>query len=579
VFFACAHPAVTPPLRVDRNKMDAGLAASALGPGGVESSPTDMLIAAIKTANTSAALSLVAQFPQAAHGIDTQDGATPLHWAALFGNMEVIENLAGEGAKLDVSIETSGMQPVHWASTQGRVDVVKFLLARGIDLNSTDIKKTTPLVIAAQYDHSVLVFYLVKEGADISLLDDCSDSALHWAAYKGNIHTTALLHYLGLPADAADSYGSTPLHLAAARNAPHVIEYLIDESASDTERLVALKDNKGRTPLDIARERANPLAVRLLQRASPSLRTRLVNMMMGSDGSKVLFYFYVTNSAMCYVVYWLVIAPAVGTAMQHYVYAAAIVLMQLTYLQIHTADPGTIDTGPKGRKAYEDALQVAAEGSLSDASSMPALCHTCRIVKPLRSKHCSTLKRCVPMFDHYCPYIGNTIGGGNYVYFVRFIFFGFVNVGLSVVGALQFLFSVNMRSAGMWMYLFDYSAVLLMAVLMNQFHLSLILRNLTTNEDMNKQRYSYLRDDMNKYHNPFSNGLWGNVREFLGRRDAVLANPYVHSELFEHLQREKPADVEMAETGSCADGEETDHLAPHQGHSHSHHHGHSHAHG
>ena len=56
-----------------------------------------------------------------------------------------------------------------------------------------------------------------KEGADISLLDDCSDSALHWAAYKGNLHTAALLHYLGLPADAADSYGSTPLHLAAAR--------------------------------------------------------------------------------------------------------------------------------------------------------------------------------------------------------------------------------------------------------------------------------------------------------------------------------------------------------------------------
>ena len=33
----------------------------------------------------------------------------------------------------------------------------------------------------------------------------------------------------------------------------------------------------------------------------------------------------------------------------------------------------------------------------------------------MRSKHCSTLKKCVPMFDHYCPYIGNTIGGVTFV--------------------------------------------------------------------------------------------------------------------------------------------------------------------
>jgi len=105
---------------------------------------------------------------------------------------------------------------------------------------------TTPLVIASQYDHTVLVFFLVQQRADINLLDVYSDSALHWAAYKNNQQTVALLHYLGtpalaldpphpltpstpqplnpspspppgLPADAADSYGSTPMHLASAQ--------------------------------------------------------------------------------------------------------------------------------------------------------------------------------------------------------------------------------------------------------------------------------------------------------------------------------------------------------------------------
>ena len=150
--------------------------------GQIESSPTDLLIAAIKTQNTSAAQSLMAQFPKAVHGLDSQDGATPVHWAALFGNMELLETFANADAQLDIAIETSGMQPIHWATVQGHTDIVKFLAARGCDINSVDIKKTTPLVIAAQYDHSILVFWLVKEGADISKLDDCSDSALHWAA-------------------------------------------------------------------------------------------------------------------------------------------------------------------------------------------------------------------------------------------------------------------------------------------------------------------------------------------------------------------------------------------------------------
>jgi len=269
-----------------------------------------------------------------------------------------------------------------------------------------------------------------------------------------------------------------------------------------------------------------------------------------------------------------VLAPAVGTVLQHRLYAVAGVLMQLTYICVHTASPGEIDSGPKGRAAYEAALQKAAEGSLSDASSMPALCHTCRIIKPMRSKHCTTLKRCVPMFDHYCPYIGNTIGGGNYVYFVSFIFCGFVNVGMSVVAAAQYLMTVSMRSGAMWLYLFDYLAVLLMAVLMNNYHAVLILRNLTTNEDMNKSRYTYLRDDMNKFHNPFSAGPLGNVREFFGRRAAVLTDPYVHTQIYERWRQQKPADVEMAEAGNS----ETERLYAHS-HEHSHGHSHSHYHG
>lgn len=39
-----------------------------------------------------------------------------------------------------------------------------------------------------------------------------------------------------------------------------------------------------------------------------------------------------------------------------------------------------------------------------------------------------------------------------------------------------------------------------MAIMMNSYHLSLIFKNLTTNEHMN-MRYPYLRDEMGRFHN------------------------------------------------------------------------------
>ena len=68
-----------------------------------------------------------------------------------------------------------------------------------------------------------------------------------------------------------------------------------------------------------------------------------------------------------------VIVPAVGTTLQHQAYTCMCVAMQLTYIRAHTAPPGVVDTGPKGRHDYEEAMKAAAEGSLSDATSMPAL--------------------------------------------------------------------------------------------------------------------------------------------------------------------------------------------------------------
>jgi palmitoyltransferase len=44
-----------------------------------------------------------------------------------------------------------------------------------------------------------------------------------------------------------------------------------------------------------------------------------------------------------------------------------------------------------------------------------------QIVRPLRAKHCSVTGRCVALFDHFCPWVGNAIGAGNRALFAAFL--------------------------------------------------------------------------------------------------------------------------------------------------------------
>lgn len=57
-----------------------------------------------------------------------------------------------------------------------------------------------------------------------------------------------------------------------------------------------------------------------------------------------------------------------------------------------------------------------------DFNGLPFWCFHCSSLKILRSHHSSVNNRCIPLFDHFCSFVGFTIGKGNFLYFLSFVF-------------------------------------------------------------------------------------------------------------------------------------------------------------
>ena len=91
-----------------------------------------------------------------------EDGLTPLHHAALSGNVRIISLLLESGAIVNIP-DKKGLDPLHYAAWQGYMDPVGLLLSGGADANAQSGEtRDTPLHLAAQHGHYDVVALLVQ---------------------------------------------------------------------------------------------------------------------------------------------------------------------------------------------------------------------------------------------------------------------------------------------------------------------------------------------------------------------------------------------------------------------------------
>ena len=125
----------------------------------------------------------------------------------------------------------------------------------------------TALHLAAHFGHADAVDTLLAAGADVHAWSENAmhNQPLHAAmAGRGNVRILTALLGKGADVNAAEHGGYRPLHLAAARTEPALVETLLARGADPT----AVTDD-GKTALAIAEVRGDPRVARRLRGELP----------------------------------------------------------------------------------------------------------------------------------------------------------------------------------------------------------------------------------------------------------------------------------------------------------------------
>jgi ankyrin repeat protein len=86
--------------------------------------------------------------------------------AAKEGNIKQIKSFISNGTDINTRSE-NGMTPLHWAARFGRQEVVELLITKGADVNAMSKYSGTPLCLAAQDGHKMVAEVLIAKGADV----------------------------------------------------------------------------------------------------------------------------------------------------------------------------------------------------------------------------------------------------------------------------------------------------------------------------------------------------------------------------------------------------------------------------
>lgn len=464
-------------------------------------------------------------------------GYYALQWAALNNRTAAARYILEHGGDVNAADHT-GQTALHWSAVRGAIQVAELLLQEGARVNAADMYGYQATHVAAQYGQTAFLYHIVtKWNADPDVPDNDGRSPLHWAAYKGFADSIRLLLFLDAYRGRQDKEGCTPLHWAAIRGNLEACTVLVQ--AGKKEDLI-VADNTGLTPAQLAADKNHRQVAFFLGNARRLLDRRWdENTRLGKLAKLGLapILWFITLLLLALYIHSVILDSELPRLTMGFgllawlgVFLASAGLVM--FYRCSKKDPGFIKRNVRDAERVKDdepLLKINMDNPALLAGNWSQLCITCKIVRPLRAKHCSTCDRCVEQFDHHCPWVSNCIGKKNKWEFFLFLL---LEVAAMLITGLVALIRVLTdpiapSSFGAWLNhagthhsgaisflvadIFLFFGVAVLTVV----QASQISRNVTTNEMANAMRYGYLRGPGGRFRNPYDHGIRKNCSDFL----------------------------------------------------------------
>jgi len=100
---------------------------------------------------------------------ENNSGENPLMMAAYMGNAKLVKFLV-ENRKAVVNKD--GWSPIHYAAIRGDLEIMNSLINAGANIEALSPNESTPLMYAARYGHIRVVKLLLDKGADLSAVNN-----------------------------------------------------------------------------------------------------------------------------------------------------------------------------------------------------------------------------------------------------------------------------------------------------------------------------------------------------------------------------------------------------------------------
>ena len=142
-------------------------------------------------------------------------GLTQLHHCVWNGLTSGVERLLSI-RNINVNVKSvHGATPLHYAASNGHIEIVRLLLQNGAEVNVRSINGYTPLHSAAFYGYVDILHLLVEKGADLEAQDLNGQRALHYSAWHGHLpFIQELVSRYHVDINARENDGRTALSMA-----------------------------------------------------------------------------------------------------------------------------------------------------------------------------------------------------------------------------------------------------------------------------------------------------------------------------------------------------------------------------